>query len=176
MLASLAPSPPPAAGWEAFLKPPIKRRNFCCCAELSNWACLAAIKIKPQPSHPQQRRCQTGQEEPDGVAFPSPFFHLSFSIFFTPTSSLGPHLPATQHHPQRKPHGDEEQPEVSKTHSAEMIPWTKARARPRAAKELPEGLVSPATSRLSRTPCTSRLEKQRAKRGPQKALRTTQSA
>ncbi|KAF3844063.1 hypothetical protein F7725_016111 [Dissostichus mawsoni] len=65
-------------------------------------------------------------------------------------------LSSTQHHPQRKPHGYEEQPQ--------------------AAKELPDGLVWPATSLLSLTPCTSKLEKQRAKRGPQKARRTTQSA
>lgn len=30
----------PAAGWKPFLKPPISRRNFFCCSELSNWAVL----------------------------------------------------------------------------------------------------------------------------------------
>lgn len=30
----------PDAGWKPFLKPPIKRRNFCCWSALSNWAVL----------------------------------------------------------------------------------------------------------------------------------------
>lgn len=36
--AMFAPPVLPAAGWKPFLKPPINRRNFCCCSELSNWA------------------------------------------------------------------------------------------------------------------------------------------
>ncbi|KAG7223774.1 hypothetical protein INR49_026457 [Caranx melampygus] len=73
--------------------------------------CLAAVKIKPQPGHPQQCRCQTGQEKPNGITLPSPFFTLSFPVFFTPTSSLCPKLPSTEHYPQGEPHSYEEQPQ-----------------------------------------------------------------
>lgn len=70
--------------------------------------CLAAVQVKAQPGHPQQRRCQTGQEEPHGVAFPSVFFTL-VSIFFTPTRCFCPHLSSTQHYPQRESHSYEQQ-------------------------------------------------------------------
>lgn len=38
--AMLALAGVPDAGWKPFLKPPIKRRNFCCWSVLSNWAVL----------------------------------------------------------------------------------------------------------------------------------------